>query len=87
MQRISKLRLTQLNKAELEARQMNALRGGKLCTCSCYYANSGGASSTDNSSANYALGDEYDGGYSPVGCNQYHTLDGKPQACYCPPSA
>lgn len=70
MKRINKLRLTQLSKAELAAKQMNALRGGNFCHCSCYYANSGGSSSDDNASANFKIGDY--GGFSGNGCNQYY---------------
>jgi natural product precursor len=33
MKKIDKLKLTQLNKAELEKRQMNLLKGGKYCFC------------------------------------------------------
>ncbi len=32
---ISKLKLTQLSKADLESRQMNALKGGRACGCVC----------------------------------------------------
>ena len=35
MKKISKLKLTQLNKAELEGKQMNAVKGGALCPCIC----------------------------------------------------
>jgi len=35
MRTIDKLKLTQLSKAELEERQMNALRGGATCSCVC----------------------------------------------------
>jgi natural product precursor len=34
MRKLGKLKLTQLNRDELEARQMNALRGG-VCGCVC----------------------------------------------------
>ena len=80
MKKLSKLRLTQLSKAELEARQMNALKGGQLCSCSCYYANSGGSSSTDNSNANYKGGNDY---RSVNGCNQYVNIDGNIALCNC----
>lgn len=39
MKKLSKLKLNQLSKAELEKRQLNALRGGNecfSCVCSCY---------------------------------------------------
>lgn len=35
MRKLGKLKLTQLNRDELEARQMNALRGGDGWTCAC----------------------------------------------------
>ena len=69
MKKLSKLRLTQLSMAELEARQMNALKGGQLCTCSCYYVNDEGSPSGSNSFANYNLGTN--GGYSTAGYNQF----------------
>ena len=49
MKTISKLKLTQLSKSELEARQMNCLLGGNNhCSCGC-----GGPSLThDNARAN-----------------------------------
>jgi natural product precursor len=34
MKKLSKLKLTQLSKAELEERQMNVLKGG-ACPCTC----------------------------------------------------
>ena len=39
MKKLSKIKLTQFSKKELENRQMNAIRGGKEgcgCICSCY---------------------------------------------------
>jgi natural product precursor len=35
MKKLGKLRLTQLNKDELEKRQMSALKGGVTCGCIC----------------------------------------------------
>jgi natural product precursor len=65
-----KLKLTQLNKVELEEKQMNSLKGGG-CGCSCYWAsNPGGASTHAN------LNDNHENGYhSEHGCNQYGTID------------
>jgi natural product precursor len=54
MKEINKLNLTQLNKVEIEKRQMNALRGGEYnqCVCGC-----GRPSSTsDNMNANAVYG-------------------------------
>jgi natural product precursor len=54
MKKLSKLKLNVLSDANLLDREMNILRGGDhSCTCSCYYANNGGSSSSDNSKANY----------------------------------
>jgi natural product precursor len=70
MKSISKLKLTQLSKADLAQRQMNYLKGGSFCQCSCAYANDGGSSSEDNRSANYGSGST---GYcSTSGCNKYY---------------
>ena len=35
MKKIGKIKLINLSKAELEAREMNILKGGTLCSCSC----------------------------------------------------
>jgi len=48
---------------------MNALRGGRTCSCACAYEYSGGSSSGANRDANYGLGGY--GGYSTYGCNTY----------------
>jgi len=55
MKNLGKLKLNQLNKAEIEKREMNALRGGGGCVCGCLY--SGGQCSS---------GDSYYGGSSNV---------------------
>lgn len=34
-QTLSKLKLNQFSKAELEKRELNALKGGCSCSCSC----------------------------------------------------
>lgn len=79
---ISKLKLTQLSKADLEARQMNMLRGGvRSCTCSC----EGTSSAATNRSSNYNSGAS---GYSSTsGCNQYaeigETAGGSTVTGYC----
>jgi natural product precursor len=72
MKKLGKLKLTQLNtlnEQDLAEKQMNALRGGRQCSCSCYYENYGGSSSSANMGANYNIGGS--GGYSTNGCNQY----------------
>jgi natural product precursor len=63
----SKLKLTQLSKAELEERQMNVLRGGtdndSTCNCNC----KSNATLTSTRSANSVYGYQYtyggDGSY------------------------
>jgi natural product precursor len=67
MEQFGKLKLTQLNRVELETRQMNALKGGcedRFCTCSCV-----SASVEDNRNANYNIGSY--GGHSTEGDNNY----------------
>ncbi|MDR3259512.1 MAG: GLPGLI family protein [Fusobacteriaceae bacterium] len=55
MKKLSKLRLNVLNEQGLEEKQMNALRGGNNCYCSCYWANQGGSSIEANRDANYII--------------------------------
>jgi natural product precursor len=35
MKKLSKLKLTNVDKEELEAKKMNLLKGGEECSCSC----------------------------------------------------
>jgi natural product precursor len=79
MKEVNKLKFTQLNKAELEKRQMNVLRGG-VCPCVCsadcgclYYGPQegpndsyyGGSSFEDNGDANaYNAADNRGAGYT-----------------------
>ena len=53
MKKIGKLKLNQLSKAELEKREMNSLKGGSACVCTCYNPNGGYADTNSISSANY----------------------------------
>lgn len=56
--KIKRIKLNALSAEGLRQKEMNAIVGGtRICSCSCYYANSGGSSSSDNKNANYALGD------------------------------
>jgi natural product precursor len=73
MKNLSKLKLNILSNANLLEKEMNGLRGGNVCTCSCQYANNGGSSDSSNMHANYNIGG---GGYSTGGCNQYGWGDG-----------
>jgi natural product precursor len=66
MKKLSKLKLHALNEQNLTEKQMNALRGGTTCYCSCYWAGQGGSSELDNRNANYNYG--Y---HSNEGCSQY----------------
>ena len=71
MKKLKELKLNKLSSSNLQSKEMNELRGGeRYCTCSCYYATSGGSSSSDNRSANFSLGD-WGGGYSSVVNNCY----------------
>jgi natural product precursor len=79
MKKLSKLKLNVLNEQSLEERQMNALRGGVNCGCSCYYENNSGSSSNNNMNANYRLGTK-----SINGCNQYVNMFDGAFYGYCP---
>lgn len=68
MKKLRKLKLNALAEMALEDKEMNSLRGGDCCFCSCYWADYGGSASDDNRSANYQRGD---GTASKYGCNQY----------------
>ena len=50
------LKLNQLSNAELDAVQMNQIKGGFAlkCSCGCQYAKEGGSSISDNCDANDA---------------------------------
>lgn len=54
MKTLGKLKLTQLNSAELRKKEMGQLAGGRSCGCGCH----GSSSTDDNYSANWY------GGYS-----------------------
>ena len=71
MKKLSKIKLNHLNDDELKNREMNNLRGGRICGCGCNYADSGGSTTMYNGGANYKLGD--DGGYSPGGSKACYT--------------
>jgi natural product precursor len=82
MKKLKKLKLNALNEQDLAEKQMNALRGGTTCYCSCYWANQGGSSYSANTNANYNIGSN--GGYSTNGCNQYAYQEGENGFGYCP---
>ncbi|HML64694.1 MAG TPA: TIGR04149 family rSAM-modified RiPP [Dysgonomonas sp.] len=56
MKTLSKLKLNNLNKVELDELEMDVLKGGASCCCSCWASGSGGSSTSDNNSANTAGG-------------------------------
>ena len=60
MKTLKKIKLNGLNDAELRDREMNALNGGRACSCSC--SAPGGSADGANGSANYKLGTS--GGHS-----------------------
>lgn len=71
------LKLSSLETQKLNEKEMGMLNGGKVitvttraCTCSCYYADKGGASINDDRDANYAIGE--DGGKSAEGDNKHY---------------
>ena len=62
-----KIRLDTLEKNQLDARAMNAVKGGNICGCACAYEDRGGSSTTDNSNANIAE-NKISNGYSLGDC-------------------
>lgn len=69
MKTISKLKLNQLSKAELERRDLNQIKGGECC-CSCACA--GPSSTSDNARSNQ--------GYGVAGDKEYGSGSG---LCWC----
>jgi len=67
--KIKRFKLNDLSAEGLRQKEMNAIIGGRACTCSCYWYGQGGAPSGTNTYANYGIGDQ--GGYSSQGCNQF----------------
>ncbi len=53
---MKKLKLNALAKKNLSELEMNQVRGGDCCGCSCYYADNGGSSIDANGSANNKAG-------------------------------
>jgi natural product precursor len=56
------LKLNVLASENLSKVEMNQVKGGVCCSCSCAYAESGGSSTGDNANANYRLGTESETG-------------------------
>ena len=68
---MKKIYLNQLSERLLKDREMNSLRGGQFCSCSCY--NPENSSVGSNVEGNYNMGD---GSHSIKGCNQHIMVDG-----------
>jgi len=64
--KLKRLKLNVISAESLRQKEMNAIVGGKSCTCSCYWETKNGSSSGTNMHANYRIG-----GYSSQGCNEY----------------
>lgn len=69
--KLKRLNLSDLSDKSLKDKEMNALKGGNCCNCSCYWEDKGGSSVEDNTSANYSFN-----GTSEHGCNEYTECDG-----------
>lgn len=67
MKTLSKLKLNNLNKVELDELEMDVLKGGASCCCSCWASGSGGSSTSDHNSANTAGGLSSTYGFSGSG--------------------
>lgn len=70
MRKIDKLSLTKLSKNELEARQMNALKGGtnedSSCVCNCYDGSTQSGTRNANSKYGYQYSYGGDGTYGEI---------------------
>lgn len=58
-----------LNLFSVEKSELVTAKAGNCCSCSCYYAGSGGSSTTDNGMANYG--------------GNMSSIDGKNNNVYC----
>jgi natural product precursor len=54
MKKLGKLKLNALNEQNLIEKQMNSLKGGNYCRCSCYWESQGYATVAENRGSNYA---------------------------------
>lgn len=64
--KIKRFKLNALSAEGLRQKEMDAIVGGKACTCSCYWYGQGGSPSGTNTYANYGYGIP-----SREGCNQF----------------
>lgn len=53
---MKRIKLTTKESEILSEKEMNSVKGGVSCACSCYYAESGGSSIDANGDANSELG-------------------------------
>ncbi|MDR1653927.1 MAG: TIGR04149 family rSAM-modified RiPP [Prevotellaceae bacterium] len=68
------IRLNQISANAMNAKEMNAIKGGEhCCGCGCKYANSGGSSSVNNGAANNAGGLKSKGS-SKLYCCEYNAV-------------
>ena len=67
MKKLSKLKLNQLSKADLEKREMSQLIGGTACGCGCL----GTSDTIDNSEANWTAGYAYSVGGDEKRCAEW----------------
>ena len=68
---MKKIYINQLSERMMRDREMNSLRGGQYCSCSCIGDDN---PIEGNANGNYNLGD---GGSSRQGCNQHIVVDGQ----------
>lgn len=50
---LKKIKLNKLSDDALAQRQLQGIKGGKYCLCTCAYGNQGGSSTHDNKTANH----------------------------------
>ena len=68
--KLKRFKLNALSAEGLRQKEMDAIVGGKVCTCSCYWYGQGGSPSGTNTYANYGYGTS-----SQEGCNQFRFDD------------
>lgn len=64
MAKLQRIKLTRLERSELQEREMKNLVGGQSCGCGCHYVYSEGSISSDNRDANFKYGYSSYGGSS-----------------------
>lgn len=66
---LKKIKLNKLSDDALAQRQLQGIKGGKCCLCTCAYANQGGSSTHDNKTTNHQHG------YASKKLNPYNECD------------